>query len=664
MMDAEMFLVPGIRLGDPSAWFWTLIALAVGLSYFFRGTLSKGLYQLIHPENRSRLVREDSPRQRTARNVCLILVLFFSSLALLQPKWGFQWEEVRRRGVDLILAVDVSKSMLAQDLPPNRLVRAKRKILDLLSLVEGDRIGLIAFAGTSYLQCPLTLDYGAFRMFLDLLDTDLIPQQGTAIDQAISMAIDAFEGSGVKSRALVLITDGEEHSGAYLKAAKEAAAQGIRIYTLGIGSPEGHPVPDPGKQGHNLKDRSGNIVISRLNETILQEISLETGGVYVRATTSDDDLERIYVREILEKLELQDLKTTRQKRFEPRFQLFLLAAVFFLCLGSFLGRYQLPMFAKTALIALFFLFGSPGLIQAKGYLEYFGLSSEVQQILDSASSAYEEGRHEEAVSGFSQAEISLPGDPANSLNLGNSYYKNGDYSRAREYFEKALASSGEGSGSQSGDKHRKIESKARYNLGNTAYRLGQLEDAIKQYEQVLAKDQDHTKARKNLEFVQKKLKEHQEKQKGQNQQGSQNQDGSQNKKDSSQQEDSKQKQSQSKDQNNNSDPNKGKQNNQSSQATQDQTNPSTLKQDPQESKDPSENKEDQEKSQSSTQNQTSSGDSAEQKKSSGEQGEIQRLSPEEAQRFLNRLSSENAEQMKRYIQYRLKGKGRSGRKEW
>lgn len=656
-MDMELFLIPGVRLGNPSAWVWVLVSIIVGLSFFWGRGGKNPLYQLIHPDNRKTLVCEDSKNQNIARNLCYFLAIFFCSLSLLVPKWGFQWEDIRRRGVDLILAVDVSKSMLAEDLAPNRLVRAKRKILDLLDLVQGDRIGLVAFAGTSYLQCPLTLDYGAFRMFLDLLDTDLIPQQGTAIDQAIATAMDAFENSGMKSRALVLITDGEEHSGAYLEAAKEAAARGIRIYTLGIGSPEGHPVPDPQNRGQSLKDQSGNIVFSRLNETILQEIALETGGVYVRATTSDDDLQQIYSREILEKLELQDLKTTRQKRYEPRFQVFLLIGAFFLCLGSFLSRYQLPIFQKQIMILLLVV-GLPTSLEAKGLMEYFGFPSPVESEVRSAVTAYDDGKYEEAVSGFSQAEISLPEDPVNSLNLGNSYYQNGDFSRAREYYQRALSMASKGSGEQSSEIHREVQSRAGYNLGNTAYRLGQLEDSISHYEKVLESNPEHEKARRNLEFVRKKLKEHQQKQQnqGQNQQQNQGENQQQNQGESQNQDQNQQGQQgqdeksgeQSPDQQKGQEPGKG--------------------QEPQKSEKEQENQkqdsEQEEQSQSRTPEETGSNPDQNPTSEDSSRARIQRLSKEEAQRFLNRLSKENSEQMKRYIQYRLKGKGSSLGKEW
>ena len=305
----EVEFLFGSRLGDPQNWVFFASAI------FFTGFMGVALWRrkraielMINERNESTLLNDLPKRKRWLSLIVMTLSLLLLSFSLLNPKWGFHWEEIQRKGVDVMVAVDVSQSMMAKDSEPNRLISAKRKILDLLDIIEGDRIGLIAFAGTSYLQCPLTLDYGAFKIFLDLLDTDLIPQQGTALDEAIYMAIEAFGQSAQKSRALVLITDGEEHSGAYLEAAKQASEMGVRIYTLGFGSPEGHPVPDKFGRG-NLRDSKGNIVISRHNEEILQQIALETGGAYVRSQTGDGDLKQIYEGEILKKLEAQNLKS-------------------------------------------------------------------------------------------------------------------------------------------------------------------------------------------------------------------------------------------------------------------------------------------------------------------------------------------------------------------
>jgi len=243
-------------------------------------------------------------------------------LSLAEPRWGFTWEEVERRGVDIVVALDLSDSMLVEDAEAggglSRLERARREIVDLLRLMEGDRIGLVAFAGTAFVECPLTLDYGAAEIFLSALDTDLIPVKGTDLGAAIRTSLEAFEGSKHASKAIILITDGEDQQDESLAAAEAAKEAGVRIFTIGIGSSEGSPIPAAG--GGFRRDRSGAIVMSRLDEPTLQRIALDTGGRYVHSVSGDIDLEKIYSQGIKATLEDQELGTRRQRRWEERFQ--------------------------------------------------------------------------------------------------------------------------------------------------------------------------------------------------------------------------------------------------------------------------------------------------------------------------------------------------------
>ncbi|MCK5513335.1 MAG: VWA domain-containing protein, partial [Deltaproteobacteria bacterium] len=205
-----------------------------------------------------------------------MLGIMMGIFALTRPQWGFHWEEIKRVGVDVMVAIDVSESMLAEDVKPNRLERAKREVIDLIEMMEGDRIGLIAFAGTSFVQCPLTLDYGACKMFLDYIDTDLIPVPGTAIAEAIRTSLKSFNKRERKSKALIIITDGEDHEGEPIDAAKEAKKEGIKIFTIGVGREGGAPIPLKDGSGGFKKDRKGDMVITHLDEITLQKIALET----------------------------------------------------------------------------------------------------------------------------------------------------------------------------------------------------------------------------------------------------------------------------------------------------------------------------------------------------------------------------------------------------
>jgi Ca-activated chloride channel family protein len=278
-------------------------------------------------------------RSQKLKAAATILAACFLIFALIGPRWGFQWREVKRQGIDIIVAIDTSRSMLAQDVKPSRLERSKLAVEDLLDLLQGDRIGLIAFSGTSFLQCPLTLDYSAFSMALDAVNTELIPRGGTSISRAIKTAITAFEGKAKKYKALILITDGEDHEGDPVKAADEAAEQGIRIFCVGVGTREGELIPVTDENGSMsfLKDRRGQVVKSRLDETTLQKIALNTGGGYIRASGTEYGLDIIYDQKI-SAMEKKDLESKLQRRYEERYQIPAAIALGLLCLEVFLGE--------------------------------------------------------------------------------------------------------------------------------------------------------------------------------------------------------------------------------------------------------------------------------------------------------------------------------------
>ena len=279
----------------------------------------------------SRLVHPGVRGQRRTQTRLLIGGLLCLIIALAQPRWGFQWQDLKQRGVDLIVALDVSNSMRATDIKPSRMERARHKVADLLRMLKGDRVGLVAFAGTSFLHCPLTLDYKAAEMFLATLDTDLIPVQGTALGHAIETSVHAFSPVERKSKALLLITDGEDHEGRVMKAIQLAKKEGVKIFVIGIGQGEGVPVPNP-KGGGFQRNRSGEIVLSKINEPLLKKIADDTGGAYVRSVYGDMDLREIYLEQIQQSMEKKELKSSRRKRWTERFQWLIFAGL--LCLAG------------------------------------------------------------------------------------------------------------------------------------------------------------------------------------------------------------------------------------------------------------------------------------------------------------------------------------------
>jgi len=254
----------------------------------------------------------------------VLLALLFLVIALARPQIGTRLEEVKREGIDLLVAVDVSLSMNAKDIPPSRLQKAKHEVASLLKQLRGDRIGIIAFAGDAFLQCPFTLDYGAAKLFLDALEPGIIPYPGTAIDRAISLALSSFESTERKYKVLVLITDGENHGGDLKPLVDQAEREGVVIYTVGIGSPEGVPIPVYDNQGREIgfkKDRQGKVVTTKLDELSLEKIALQTGGKYYRASGGEQELEKIYGD--ISKMEKKELGSVRYTQFEDRYQYFL-----------------------------------------------------------------------------------------------------------------------------------------------------------------------------------------------------------------------------------------------------------------------------------------------------------------------------------------------------
>ncbi len=480
-----------MRIGNPYYFglLWIVPALVVLYVWGFHRKREL-IERFVSAELRPRLLANVSFRRQAVKNGLIILATFLALLSLVRPKWGFHWEEVERRGIDILIALDVSKSMLSEDVSPNRLERAKRKIADFLKIVQGDRVGLIAFAGTPFLQCPLTLDHGAALLFLDSVDTDLIPVPGTAIAEAIQLSIKTFEKTDRNSKALILITDGEDTVSNPLDAAKKASEAGMKIYTIGVGKDgSGAPIPEGGGGGFK-KDRKGDLVLAKLDEDILQKIALETGGSYVRAITGDMDLEKIY-EDLKKKTEDKELKSGRQKRFEERFQWPLFLAWLLLAFEMFLSDRMSPR--RTATAALFFFLVSNGAWASN---------------LSQAESSYKKGEHDKALKGYLDALVESPQDPNLKYNAANSYYRMNQFTEAEKLFQ-AAATQG----------NPNLSQKAYYNLGNTAYRQGKLEEALNHYKKAMELDPKDADAKANHEFVQKEIKRRLENQKQRQQSG-------------------------------------------------------------------------------------------------------------------------------------------------
>jgi Ca-activated chloride channel family protein len=322
--------------------FWIILAVVIFFIFALK-TKRLAIQKFAQAHLLSEIARSFDYKKQRIKFAIIILVLIFSVLALMRPQWGFQWQEVKRRGLDILIAIDTSKSMLASDVKPNRLERSKLAVKDLIKKLEGDRIGLIAFSGTAFLQCPLTVDYDGFLLALDDLGVSTIPQGGTSISSAIEVALHSFEGGQKKYKILVIITDGEDHEGNATKAAEMAKKENIKIFCIGIGTSEGELIQLTDSSGKKefLKDKDGNVVKSRLNEEILKQIAIATGGTYVRSSGAEFGLDLIY-EEKLSQMEKREIKAQMAKLYHERFQIPLAIALMLLVLETVITDKKKP----------------------------------------------------------------------------------------------------------------------------------------------------------------------------------------------------------------------------------------------------------------------------------------------------------------------------------
>jgi len=318
------------RFANPDFLYLLLLLPVMAAIFVFNAwRRRRSLKKLGDPELVRKLIPEMSSTRPVLKFLLLLLTLSSVVIMLARPQFGSKIEEVKKQGVEVIIALDVSNSMLAEDIQPNRLTRAKQAIERLVDNLQNDRIGLIVFAGDAYTQIPITTDYVSAKMFLSTVSPEMVPKQGTAIGAAINLGIRSFSPGEGKSRAMVIITDGENHDDDPMADAREAAKQGIVIHTIGIGSTQGVPIPVyTGGRMDYLKDRDGKIVITKLDEDILKGIALTTGGNYVRATNSSIGLEEIYNG--IGKMKQEELESKMYTEYNDQFQIFASIALVFM----------------------------------------------------------------------------------------------------------------------------------------------------------------------------------------------------------------------------------------------------------------------------------------------------------------------------------------------
>ncbi len=402
-----------------------LLPLAV-VALIVQGRKKKRALQVFaDPHLLDRLTALDHRGRRFIKALLLLLSLGLMLFALAGPRWGSHYEEVSQKGVDIMLLIDVSPSMLVEDIPPNRLERARREILDFIKVVSGDRVGLIAFAGAAFIQCPLTLDYAALEMFLSALQPDLIPVPGTDLGAAIDLGISAFDEKSATDKVILLITDGEDNETRGIKAARQAAAKGVKIFVFGIGDVGGGPIPELDGSGGFKKDRQGQLILSKLEEEGLQEIASLTGGTYVRSVAGDLDLDILYFDGIKSHTQAQELKSGKIKVYEERFPLFVLAAFILLLIEGFIDekiRLKADFGRKVPLARAGLLFLT--------IMAICTLTAARSQAVESPDELYRKGRFAEAEKAYARSDMDNPKDLRYRYNRGCAAYQSGDYQAA------------------------------------------------------------------------------------------------------------------------------------------------------------------------------------------------------------------------------------------
>ena len=487
-----------MNFGAPN-WLWTLAILPLLVLLYAQAERRSAikLREFVSPRLLPQLAGNVDRVRRAIRFAFVLLALALAIGALAKPRWGYTYEDVKRRGLDLLFAVDTSRSMLSNDVAPNRLERVKLAAQDLITDLQGDRVGLIAFAGRAFLQAPLTIDYDAAVESINDLDTKTIPEGGTNIGEAIALATQTFGKSAMGNRALIIFTDGEELSGDAVNEAKKAADAGVKIFTIGVGTAQGSLIPVEGKgEGGFVKDAKGQVVKSKLDENRLHEIAQATGGMYLHLESGPQTMRQLYT-EGLSKLKTAEIDARLSSRPIERYEWPLAGAIVALIASLFINdrkRTKTPgrsPVKREVLVAASLLFVAVAEVNAVSGIDL-----------------YNKGQYEDAYAQFQkdlQHNINPADMPKMQFDAGVAAYKLRNYDKALEAFSQSLV-----------DRSPGLQEKSRYNLGRTLEdradlrktnedALKDLENSAQHYEQALKLDPQDKAAAERLEIVRKKI---------------------------------------------------------------------------------------------------------------------------------------------------------------
>jgi tetratricopeptide (TPR) repeat protein len=479
-------------------WAVPALALALFIAHRWRKRLLK---RFISESLFSQLVPDMSGPKRAGKQTLLLSAMGLLILALANPQVGTRLEEVKRKGIDVFVALDVSLSMKAEDIRPSRLEKAKGDVSSLLRKLKGDRVGLVVFAGEAFVQFPLTADYSAADLFISAVDVDAVPTPGTMIGAAIQKALDSFRKDLPTQKAIIVVSDGENTEGDVSGATQKAREAGVRVYTVGMGTPDGAPIPiySGGQRIDYKRDRAGNIVLTKLDETTLQQIATTTGGVYRRATSGGNEIEDIFNE--LSSLQKTEMGSLQVSGYQDQFHYPLAAAIFLLVIeqilserkGKFMSRLMrfVPAAERLSVVALMAV--------------SIAHAQTVRSHVNTGNEDYAKKRFPEAETEYKKALEEDPTSRIAQFDLGNAYYKQGRFDEAQRSYNASVVNA-----------PTAIDQAAAYhNIGNALFKAGKIAESLEAYRHALKLNPTDDDTRYNYQLARDRLKQ-------QNQQQQQN----------------------------------------------------------------------------------------------------------------------------------------------
>ncbi len=489
---------------------WLIIPLTALVVYYLRWQL-KTEKSVFKPNIANHILPHRNVLQDRIKLSLFFVSIVFLILAIANPQIGVKGEKIKGKGLDIMLLLDVSNSMLAEDIQPNRISRAKFFITKFLDQLKHDRVGLVLFAGSSYLQVPLTIDFTSIKMSMPLIDPSNFPSQGTNIGDAVTMAGNTLGLTESKSKAIVIITDGEDHDQEASTAIETARKNGIKVFAIGVGEEKGAPIPVG--NGEYKKDENGNIVMTSFNRSVLENLASIGNGSFYHLGQQGDIVEDVVAE--LNKLEGKDFEDFDMSNFNSYFYWFALAALLLLFIEFMLPSIDYKQFVKNiSSIGFVILFSCSATAQIKEIEAQYKKS---RTLIRNGNSSYQNNNFDKAELNYRKALVINPKSKSANYNLGNTLYSQQKFQESQEYYEKSI------------DKNDDKLSRARvyHNIGNTCFKSNQLEQAILAYENALKLNPSDVETKYNLAMAKK---QQQNKGGGKNDQKQDNKDN-QNKKD-------------------------------------------------------------------------------------------------------------------------------------